>query len=849
MDVPTDDGAFSTPSTSSLSFSSDEEFVPQSGFEMIDNTNMTTEVTTTFSDFNPGMTYDVGDVTDETYGVSDDANMSLNAFLARPIKLASYDWAIGADLNIVFSPWLQFLTQPRVANRISNYRNFRGRLHLKFMVNGNPFYFGLALASYLPLPTNDEFAPGLTTSPEDLVLASQLPHVYIDPTNNVGGTIICPFFWQYNSIDLTTNDMANLGNINIRRVVALEHANGGTSSLNITVLAWMTDVHLSGPTATNIFSLIPQSGDEYGDNSNSDTPHVLTRAKNLAITISRYARASQMISMGAESAMKLLGFCKPIELSVTMPMRNTALGNLCNVNLGDATQKLALDCKQEVVIDPRTVGLKPDDEMNIVELAKRESLINIFQWQAAAPVDTALQYHAVTPMQYQSSGVGTATAYSMAPSAWTAIPFTYWRGSMMFRIKIVASSFHKGRLRITYDPNNAVAVDQYNVTQNHIVDIAQCRDFCLKIGWNSPRSYLEVGTFGAEPFGPLPITSSTAFINGTLKFEVLNELSAPATGAQIISVVVFTSMCDDFEVQGPDGGKLSTLMYFPEPVGLLANADIEPQSGVEGVAENLDNFNAPCMESNVCTLAPTLDDDNTPNIYFGEKIKSWRTCTKRFNYHSCSSVIGGTGVNNFTRPVVPNYRGFCPTAVNKRVGDLPYNYSDMTLLNWLIPAYGGMRGSLRHKWAFAGQTSNAVGSFGSIELVRAAGRPGWSENQYLFATAPNGGVNTTNEAGYYFRRYWSHTWPGAMQSSMSQCPSVEVEIPYQDNRRFWHARRTNYDVANTELPGYRLDIMSAAASNGFVQHFWASGDDFSLFFFLNTPRTYVFDVDPAPFNS
>lgn len=841
MDVPTNDGAFSTPSASSLSYSSEDEFVPQSGFELVNNTSKTVETNTTFSDFNPGMTYDMGDMSDNTYGVSDDDALSLNAFLARPIRLYTINWTIGTDLFLATSPWQAFLTQTRVVNRISNFKNLRGRLHLKFMVNGSSFYYGLIMASYVPLPINDEFQPPLDTANESLVLASQNPHIYIDPTNSVAGTMVCPFFWQYNAIDLTKNDAANLGNLIFRRIVPLSHANGGTDALNITVLAWMTDVTLSAPTALNAVGMVPQGGDEYGDSPNSLVPTVLTKAMGLTTTIMKYARASQMVVMGAEAAMKVLGFCRPIVLSITNPMRPTSLGNLANVNLGDAVQKLTLDAKQEVVIDPRTLGLKPDDEMNIVELAKRESFICTFSWSASNTEGTALHYHNVTPLQCQTSGIVPAQRYALAPSAWVALPFAYWRGTMMFRFKIVASAFHKGRLRISYDPSYSQAGDQMNVTQNHIVDIAECKDFCLKIGWNQPRSYLDVGDLGNEPFSSSPIITGNITANGSIKVEVLNELSLPSASSDPVTICVFTSMCDDFEVQGPDGGRLSQMMFFPQ-------SGFEPQSGVEGVGESLEGFNAPCMEQTDCQLAPPLGEDETPNIYFGEKIKSWRACLKRFNFHSTSVLVGNTGVSNFTRPTIPNYRGRCPTAVNQS-STVPYNYSDMTLFNWVIPAYAGMRGGVRHKFSVSGTLGNAAMSQGSIEIVRAAGRPGWSEQFHLFATAPNGGVNTTNEAGFFFRKFWSHTWPGAMQSNTSVCPTVEVEIPYQDNRRFWHARRTNYDVPATEVSGMRIDTMLGNSTTSFLQQFVAAGDDFGLYFFLNTPMCYVNDVDLPPLNS
>lgn len=811
---------------------------------------MTTEVTTNFSDFNPGMTYDMGDMNDETFGVSDDSAMSLSQFLARPIRLYDINWAVGDETFFVARPWRDFLTQLRVVNRVSNYKNLRGKLHLKFTVNGNPFYYGLLLASYLPLPTNDSFGPGFSSADPNLVLASQNPHIYIDPTNNVAGTLVCPFFWPFNALDLTENNAENMGELTVRRMVQLFHANGSSAPLNVTVFAWMSDVTLSAPTATNAFGMVAQSGDEYGDEPNSKQPMVLTRTMKLTTTIMKYARASQMVAMGMEAAMKVLGFCRPTLLANVTPMRPTFLGNLANVNLTDASQKLTFDCKQEVVIDPRVVGMKPDDEMNITELAKRESYICSFSWAPSDTSGTPLHYHVVTPVQYTSSGLLPNVAYALSPSAWISVPFSFWRGSTMFRIKIVASSFHKGRLRISYDPNHALALDQMNVTQNHIVDIAECKDFCIKIGWNQPSSYVQVASLGALPFGNVPFTGSNIADNGSIKIEVLNELSTPSADDFPVTVVVFTSMCDDFEVQGPEAARLSPLTFFPEPgIGrAIEPLEMIAESGVEGVAEKLDDFNAPCMEQQgeECQLAPSLYEDHTSDIYFGEKIKSWRTCMKRYSYHNTTIINPNLGVSNYTRPLIPNYRGYCPTAVNRTVTNTPINYSDMTLQNWVIPAYGAMRGSVRHKYTIMGSKSNGIVA-GGLQVTRSGGKPGWTEQFFSYTTTPGaGGVDTASEAGWFYRRFWSHTWPGSSQTAMQANPTVEVDLPYYDNRRFWHARRTDYDVANTEVYGIRIDCLCAPNNTSYLQNFWAVGDDFSLHFFLNTPIVYVRDVDPDP---
>jgi hypothetical protein len=826
------------------SSSTDSEIVPHSGEEVM-GVPTSRQPATQFSDYNAGYTYTLGDMSDATYNVCDEADLDLGKFFERPIKIATYNWApSGGNFVYTLDPWSLFIEQPRVVNRINNYRNFRGRLHVRVLINGNPFYFGLAMVNYLPGPGGGYFDPPLDNTATAYCLASQNPHIYLDPTNSVGGEMVLPFFYPYNSADMILGRYDQLGRLYIRDVVDLLHANGSLDPLTITVFAWMSDVHLSGATAHDSAGLVPQGGDEYGDKPFSTMANSVAKAAGAiqAPSIRPYMRATEAIMSTVAVAAKAFGFSRPNQLSEVTPMKPTLFGNLVNANLGDACQKLTLDCKQEVTVDPRVVGMMPWDEMDLVELAKRESYITQFVWSKTDVSGDALHYHLITPSQFVVGVTGLDNSFAMTPSCWVAQPFFFWRGSMMLRFKIIASNFHKGRLRISYDANYSLETDEFNVVQNYIVDIAENKDFCMKIGWNSPKSYLDVGRLdiNGQPYGsnPASLITNTDLFNGGIKVEVLNELTCPqGTAGSSVTIVVFTSMCDDFEVQSPDNAGLTPYSFFPDSAG----ARFVPEGGIEALDEHADMDGAPCMDTMECEIAPSLHPtDNTPGIYFGEAITSWRQCLKRYNFHK---GLLGSGVaaamKLFTRPNFPSYRGYSPHAVDEALGGNPYNFCDMTLLNWVTPAYGAMRGSLRWKWCLTRNTGASV-----FQATRSPQKPGFSETIELFSTA--GALDNGWEVAYFMRKNLTHTWAGAVSTAPLNNPVLEFELPYQDNKRFWNARRIDYDVPNTEMTGYRVELSGPAGM--FVSTYVAAGDDFGLFFFLNTPLTYntADDPDPAP---
>ncbi len=826
---------------SSLEYSSDELFIPQGGFEMMVGADTRTP-NTTFSDFSPGYTTMLGDTTDDTYNVAHEESLNLKEFFARPVKIVSYNWSVNAAFLQSFNPWELFIEQARVSNRISNYKMLRGRLHVRFILNGNPFYYGLLIASYLPLSVSDDFAGSST----QIIQRSQNPHVYLDPTTSTGGDMILPFFWEYNAFDLPAGDHTSAGTITISDVSQLRHANGGNDGITLSVFAWMEEVTLSGITNHNISGLIPQGGDEYGSTPISDIAASVGRAAGMitAPAIQPYARATMLAASTIAQLAKMFGYSKPNTVNPIMPMRMMTGGNLANSNIGDMTTKLTLDCKQETTIDPRTVGLAPVDEMALVPLAQRESYLFKTSWNAANPPGKMLASIAVTPSLYD---VMPDNGIVMTPACWVAQPFQYWRGSMMVRIKIVASSFHKGRLRVLYDPTYAESNSSFNLVQNHIVDIAECKDFCFRVGWNSPQSYLRVATLNTDkPFrivDELPLTPSGIATNGTIIIEVLNELTTPGSvgGASAqIDVLVFTSMCEDFEVQAPNSAMTDYTFFPTPPPGLLS---MVPEGGTVALDENAGMSNAPCMDTAECTVAPPLSpSDNTPGIYFGESITSWRQCLKRYNFTDAS--VSGVTTSQYhlyrmRRNNIPLYRGYAPNAQHLTATNVPYNYTKMTLLNWVLPAYAAMRGGLRYKYMLVNGTA-ATSNTCCLHITRAGGIP--YEDLTVLATAW-GGLNSSSDASALTRPLWAHTWVGAMNQLGLNTPCVEAEIPYQDNRRFWRARYADY-TNGARCNGHTTTFYGTSAAACFHTYVGA-GEDFSLFFFLNTPTVYVEPNDPA----
>merc|ERR1711881_122584 len=158
---------------------------------------------------------------------------------------------------------------------------------------------------------------------QDVIAASQRPHVYLDPTNSQGGTLTLPFFWYKNALSIPEQEWRDMGDIIIHGMQELKHANGATDQVTVSVFAWAEEVSLSIPTANEPGSLVPQMGeiftpqiqDEYGTGPISRPAGVVAKAAGALSNIpgiGMYARATEMAASTVSSIATMFGYSRPV---------------------------------------------------------------------------------------------------------------------------------------------------------------------------------------------------------------------------------------------------------------------------------------------------------------------------------------------------------------------------------------------------------------------------------------------------------------------------------------------------------------------------------------------------------
>ena len=806
-----------------------------------------------FSDQTPQWEYSVDSAPDPTFGVADTNDADLGNFFSRPIKTQAFSWGTGTTLFETFNPWNDYFENPRVINRITNYNLLRCKLKVRIMLNGNSFHYGRAIASYTPNHLDDNFTMDRAFFIQDVVAASQRPHVYLDPTTSQGGTLTLPFVYKFNALSIPYQKWKEMGEIIIHGMQDLKHANGASDSVTVSVFVWAEDVQLSIPTASEPASLVAQAmpmsaqaADEYGNGPISKPAGIIAKiagALTSAPIIGTYARATEMAASAVSNVATMFGFSRPTVLADIEPYKPTFMGNMANTNVPDSCQKLTLDAKQELTIDPRTMGLGSTDEMTIASIAQRESWLTNFEWKVSDAAESLLWNTEVSPVLWNELN----TEIHMPACCFAALPFRKWRGTMKFRFQIVASAFHKGRLKIVYDPHFPLT-NEYNTNYTYIIDLAKEKDFTVDVGWGARqamvghRSLVNVIPWSSTKLLNTPGSSA----NGILSVYVVNDLTVPNSIANNdIEVNVFVSTGDDFEVFNPDSREIEDLVWFqPQAESRV----YEPQSGGEHPDADLtkDEDEPMKMVSSATLATPLSATDYTSSVYYGDPIVSFRQCLKRYNYHTAlSPQYTIPSLYRVRRPNFPFYRGYAPGAVHKTSTGISYNYCKTTLLNYLTPAYTCVRGGIRWKYLRSGG-SNTGSDFMCVARDSSNEDGPYEEHNIPLELQSS---STPYERVRQIEMEVPHGWDGTAVTSTQHNPALEIELPYYVNDRFTSGKRA--DVTSVNASGQQYHQLATTwevkdGESGLIHCYVSVGEDFTLGFFTGAPVAWIVTQSQEP---
>lgn len=768
---------------------------------------------------------------DDTYELANNSDTDLGDFLARPVLIQSTTWNVGTNLSLTIDPWSLFMGTSTVEKKLDNYYLFRGDLRVRVQINGNPFYYGQMVCAYHPLFTRDDYYPGTVNNDNPgvrLMALSQMPNVMLDPTEAQGGVLQCDYFYPSNYIALTGTDRSDLGRLHLKSMQALSHANGGTQPLNISVFAYMENVVLTIPTAQTFQS-------EYTKKPVSAVASTVAKVagafKNVPL-IGPYAKATEQVATAMGSAARSLGYSRPPVLDPPIRVSRDTVGQLSTTNMDEVVNKLSLDVKQELSIDPRVTGAKPIDEMALSYILQKESYLTQFVWNVDDNAGSFLWNAAITPTLATTALTteGPVTMVGTTPMGHVAPLFKFWTGEIKFRFVVVASKYHQGRIRVTIDPDPVTGVSSpWNTAYSQVIDISETREFEIDANWMSKNTFLKVGeTFVQHHSDTLQLAIDNSESNGLIRVEVLNELTTPSTGGDDISVMVY--------VRGGESMQFMSPTEFEQDNKTVYYQTLQSEVTLKVAAEGAEEVS-----------------DHTLDVYGGESVTSVRQLLRRYNFYRLVAAVADgdeiSTIRNYLRADFPASRGETETGLDLTSLSMPVNYTGSTYLNYFQGCYLARRGGIRYKHVSNPlSTKTRATLWVSRHLDTHPDEGNWSTYvdgsstvPHVSATAKNGANKTRITAGGHL-------------TATGVSPALEVEMPFYSNLRYAYSRSQHprgISEDGTDTMGHRIVIHFATSKTGGIdyshslQSFVAAGEDFMFAYYLHSPPLYQY-VDSAP---
>lgn len=760
----------------------------------------------------------------------------LGEFLSRPTLIYTIDWAIGGSVDQAFDPWTLFLNHTSIKYKLNNFAFLRGNLKFKVVVSASPFYYGDLLCVYTPLPTYANSPVGFLA--ERQIPLSQRPNIHLLPQTNSGGTMDLPFVWPANYVNLVhASEIAELGKIDILQFVALDSANGAsTSTVTLQFYAWMEDPILMGPTVG-----LAMQGDEYGDGPVSAPASAVALWSDYFTRIpiiGRFAKATGIGARAISGIASLFGWTNVPVIEDVKPMKNVPFHDLTSGSLSEPTSKIFLDPKGELSVDPAIVGLPSDDEMAMSYLVQKESFLASSDWTVAGTVGSLIMSSQVTPCNFGTYISGTTTEIMSTPTNYLAFMFNHWRGDIIYRFRIICSQYHRGRLRFTWDPISSLTAttDYSHLAFTEVIDIGETQDFEIRVPYTQALSWS--GLYK----GLLPRWSTDGYAlndegltNGTWTVRVLTALTAPVDVAPVV-VQVYVRGAANLEFANP--------VDMPSRYSLLKmQGDVAPD------------------------VSPDLSSDpmieTTPQvgrylINWGEAIPSMRNLLRRSTRYDIVDInarvvtTDRVGVSILIQSRVPGSPGYDSSAYTTAKGvsgvDTEfYSYVNMTPVRMMMSMFLLHRGSLRWHYNYRNYQENLPTIMIHRRTSGVASNTDYLEGHYATIVSSAGAAaSVIKRAVLGWVDIVSGGNSGMVLNNLNTQTGISVEYPMMTNRKFY-VNTPAYALIGSTFDGSRVDCYNIVTITypdtdspkySSLERYVSIGTDFNLHFFMNAPNMF-----------
>jgi hypothetical protein len=756
-------------------------------------------------------------------------------FLGREVSLATYTWNVGASPFFRINPWSSLLAKPSIAEKVKYFSRLRADINIRLNISGTPFHYGMAMLTYRPhvgvASTSDPqynlaIAAEATLASNNLKVAeSQLIGIRFQPGYDSSVELHLPYIHHKPGIELAVGAHDDIGILSIIGLTPLRHANAGTNPVSIEVLASFSNVVLDVPTAIAQGFTLDEA------------------IKKVSAILSAGTVATKLAGEWTpvvQSAVASLGFSRPALNSEPTSVRQLPY-QLANYDLPDTVERLALSANSEAAIDGVGVGCGVDDELMVSRIASRPGFIASAAWDTTQARGTFLLGSFVTPQQqsvstYQKAAVGaqtfgTVNHTAMTPCAFAASMFTHWKCTMVYRFTVVASPYHKGRLRVWFDPStSSIASPELNLNNSTVLNLAEDSVVEIRVPWQNVRDAARTEhVFLTNTFtnsGTMSVRASavnSSVCNGQIICEVLNPLVSPTDGSDVN--VVLDVFAEDMVGYGPR----------------------IPRGGSA--------FNTPAVSDMEAVPYSPLSYD----VSCGDAVASFRQLWKRYGQeYACqarSQSANGTGrLLEVLLPMYfppPGYVALAADGLDVTMSQLPINYTTWSFRSYLSQAFALARGSVRWKVLLTTRNVNATGSLSGY-VSRYYG----TVADFAGTNRRRSSVKGSTAAGFESESTTARSMLSVVRGdeglqvagTHDVVAPFDVELPFVSAYRAFNPRAQIDTAAGDDRDLMNVVISSETAATVDTSYLQAriytcAGEDFNVFHFTHAPA--LLDAIPA----
>lgn len=490
--------------------------------------------------------------------------ITFSEMAAREQLIATYDWtrgyAPGDFLAVLELPNDMRVTRTNTVS-FERFVYFRGDMHIRLLLQSNPFQCGQIIASVAPLTSGQQTRDDTTLSD-----ASIRSNLIMKAGSTVSKSIVVPFahLQQYYHKG-TTIPVASLAIQVMNKLEMGPNSTATAANLSVFVSFPNADFRVIDP---GVGANISSEGGVASKVTNYNIDHVVNSSLDM------HGQKDQMESKQKGS---ISGCDRPnIGLSYH-PARLMKYPEIANGMNLDYANRLDIFPGGSGSLTTDQVGSNLN-EMDLRYLTQKYTFMRtITLGSHRLPGDNMMSGY-LTPCPATYSHKDTLfDKFSLME--YCSLPFSYWRGDLKFKFEFVVSAMHVARLAfVTHYGATADTATLYDAYGQYVHTFDVTADTCsfeVVVPYRAPTKWLRVPHASGELFN---------FTMGMWSLRVINSLVSMESVSPTVDINVYMAAGDNFELWYPDLGACDHHpLLTPDPAVMVLSGETQHQQKIRKI--------------------------------------------------------------------------------------------------------------------------------------------------------------------------------------------------------------------------------------------------------------------------